>query len=73
MLRAAGLPIGARKSRPILVKRCRMAEMQSPPESIEVIFSAATIAERIDGMARRIAQVGLDDLLVVAVLCFPAA
>jgi len=45
-----------------------MAEPQSPPESIEVIFSAATIAERIDAMARRIAQVGLDDLLVVAVL-----
>jgi hypoxanthine phosphoribosyltransferase len=45
-----------------------MAEMQSPPESIEVIFSAATIAERIDAMAQRIAQVGLDDLLVVAVL-----
>ena len=45
-----------------------MAEMQSPPETIEVMFSAAIIAERIDAMARRIAQVGLDDLLVVAVL-----
>jgi hypoxanthine phosphoribosyltransferase len=45
-----------------------MVEMQSPPEAIEVIFSAATIAERIDAMARRIAQVGLDNLLVVAVL-----
>ena len=32
-----------------------MAETQSPPESIEVIFSAATIAERIDAMAQRIA------------------
>jgi hypoxanthine phosphoribosyltransferase len=45
-----------------------MAETQTVPETIEVVFSAATIAERIDAMARRIAQVGLDDLLVVAVL-----
>src|SRR5262245_20234485 len=45
-----------------------MTEPQSPPESIEVMFSAATIAERIDAMARRIAQGGLDNLLVVAVL-----
>ena len=45
-----------------------MAETQSVPGTIEVVFSAATIAERIDAMARRIAQVGLDDLLVVAVL-----
>jgi len=68
MLRAAGLPIGTRKSRPILVKRCRMAETQPTPETIEVVFSAATIAERIDAMARQIAQARLDDLLVVAVL-----
>ncbi len=38
------------------------------PETIEVIFSAATIAERIDGLARSIADVGLDRPLVVAVL-----
>jgi len=68
MLRAAGLPIGTRKSRPILVKRCRMAVTQPTPETIEVVFSAATIAERIDAMARQIAQARLDDLLVVAVL-----
>ena len=33
-----------------------------------MIFSAEAIAEGIDAMARRIAQAGLDDLLVVAVL-----
>ena len=33
-----------------------------------MVFSAATIAERIDAMAQRIAQARLDDLLVVAVL-----
>jgi len=45
-----------------------MAETQSVPETIEMVFSAATIAERIDAMAQRIAQARLDDLLVVAVL-----
>ena len=45
-----------------------MAETQPTPETIEVVFSAATIAERIDAMARQIAQACLDDLLVVAVL-----
>ena len=45
-----------------------MAETQPMPETIEVVFSAATIAERIDAMAQQIAQARLDDLLVVAVL-----
>jgi hypoxanthine phosphoribosyltransferase len=37
-------------------------------ESIEVVFSAAAIAERIALMAREIAAAGLGDLLVVAIL-----
>jgi hypoxanthine phosphoribosyltransferase len=45
-----------------------MAKTRPTPETIEVVFPAATIAERIDAMAQRIAQVRLDDLLVVAVL-----
>ena len=45
-----------------------MAETQCPSPMIEVVFSAEAIADRIDAMARRIAQAGLDDLLVVAVL-----
>ena len=35
---------------------------------IEVVLSAEVIAEGIDAVARRIAQAGLDDLLVIAVL-----
>jgi hypoxanthine phosphoribosyltransferase len=49
-------------------KGCRMANAQSASETIEVVFSAATIAERIDAMARQIAQAGLEDVLVVAIL-----
>jgi hypoxanthine phosphoribosyltransferase len=45
-----------------------MADTQSISETVEVVFSAAAIAEGIDTMARRIAAAGLDDLLVVAVL-----
>jgi hypoxanthine phosphoribosyltransferase len=45
-----------------------MPNTPSNPETIEVVFSAATIAERIDAMARQIAQTGLEDLLVVAIL-----
>ena len=45
-----------------------MAETQPTPETIEVVFSVATIAERIDAMAQQIAQARLHDLLVVAVL-----
>jgi hypoxanthine phosphoribosyltransferase len=37
-------------------------------ETIEVLFAAETIAERIDGMARAIADRCLERLLVVAVL-----
>ena len=51
MVRAAGLPIGNRESRPILVTRCRMAETQSSPESIEVVCSAATLAAP-EGLSR---------------------
>jgi hypoxanthine phosphoribosyltransferase len=42
----------------------------SPPgsEAIEVIFSSEMIAGRIDALARSIAALGLDRLLVVAVL-----
>ena len=45
-----------------------MANAQCPSETIEVVFSAAIIAERTDAMARQIAQAGLEDLLVVAIL-----
>jgi hypoxanthine phosphoribosyltransferase len=45
-----------------------MAEQPSTSQTIEVLLSAQTIAEGIDAMARRIAQAGLDDLLVVAIL-----
>lgn len=37
-------------------------------ETIEVVYSATAIAERIDGLARSIAALGLERLLVVAVL-----
>jgi hypoxanthine phosphoribosyltransferase len=37
-------------------------------ETVEVLFTAAAIAEHIDQIARRIAQMGLERLLVVAVL-----
>ena len=37
-------------------------------ESVEVVFPAEAIAERIDAMARAIAETGLERLLVVAVL-----
>ena len=45
-----------------------MADAQSTSETIEVVFSAGAIAERIDAMAQRIARERLDDLLVVAIL-----
>ena len=45
-----------------------MAQPPSTSDTTEVVFSAQTIAEEIDGMARRIAQAGLDDLLAVAIL-----
>ena len=45
-----------------------MTDRAPTSERIEVIFSAAAIAERISAIARRIAGAGLDDLLVVAVL-----
>ena len=45
-----------------------MVDAQSTSETIEVVFSADAIAERIDGMAQSIAEVGFDDLLVVAIL-----
>ena len=45
-----------------------MADPHSPAESIEVIFSASAIAERIALMARQIAAAQLGDLLVVAIL-----
>jgi hypoxanthine phosphoribosyltransferase len=45
-----------------------MVNAHPPSETIEPIFSAATIAERIDAMARQVAQAGLEDLLVIAIL-----
>jgi hypoxanthine phosphoribosyltransferase len=45
-----------------------MAETSYTGERIEVIFGAESIAERVDEMARRIADAGLTRLLVVAVL-----
>ncbi len=43
----------------------------TPPyasETVEVVFAAETIAERIELVARKIAETGLERLLVVAVL-----
>src|SRR5262245_47049205 len=48
-------------------KGLRMANAQSP-EIIETIFSAASIAERIDAVARQVALARLENLLVVAIL-----
>src|SRR5262245_41462899 len=45
-----------------------MANALPPSETIEMIFSAPAIAERIDSMARQVAQARLADLLVVAIL-----
>ncbi|HZT49995.1 MAG TPA: hypoxanthine phosphoribosyltransferase [Hyphomicrobiaceae bacterium] len=45
-----------------------MADSPPGPETIEVIFSSERIAARIDALARSIAALGLDRLLVVAVL-----
>jgi hypoxanthine phosphoribosyltransferase len=45
-----------------------MADSGPGRETLEVVYSAAAIAERIDLLARSIAEVGLDRLLVVAVL-----
>lgn len=39
-----------------------------PTESVEVIFSAETIAQRIDTLARQIAAARLDRLLAIAIL-----
>ena len=44
-----------------------MANAQ-PPEIIETIFSATSIAERIDAVARQVAHARLENLLVVAIL-----
>ena len=38
------------------------------PATVEVVFSAEAIAERIDALARLILQAGLERLLVVAIL-----
>ena len=45
-----------------------MADPEHPADTIEVIFPAPAIAERIDQLARSIADLRLDRLLVVAVL-----
>jgi hypoxanthine phosphoribosyltransferase len=45
-----------------------MADPGPPVETIEVIFPASAIAQRIDELARSIADMALDRLLVVAVL-----
>jgi hypoxanthine phosphoribosyltransferase len=45
-----------------------MADPGHRPETIEIIFPASAIAERIDQLARSIADLGLERLLVVAVL-----
>jgi hypoxanthine phosphoribosyltransferase len=45
-----------------------MAERTATSERIEVLYSAAAIGERIGVIAQRVADAGLDDLLVVAVL-----
>ena len=45
-----------------------MADPEHPADTIEVIFPASAIAERIDQLARSIADLRLDRLLVVAVL-----
>jgi len=45
-----------------------MPKTDHPPHQIEVVFSAAQIAEQVDRLARKIAGAGMDNLLVVAVL-----
>src|SRR5512146_1320229 len=45
-----------------------MADQPSRRETVEVILSAETIAESIDAMASRIAEAGLGDLVVIAIL-----
>lgn len=45
-----------------------MAGRERASETIEVVFSAETIAERIEETARRIAAADLSDLLVIAIL-----
>jgi hypoxanthine phosphoribosyltransferase len=45
-----------------------MVDEPARAETVEVIFSAETLARAIDAMARRIAEADLGDLLVVAVL-----
>ena len=46
-----------------------MPNMQSQgPETVEIVFGAEVIAERIDRLAQSIAQTGLERLLVVAIL-----
>jgi hypoxanthine phosphoribosyltransferase len=45
-----------------------MADPGPPPETIEVVFAASAIAQRIDELARSIADMALESLLVVAVL-----
>jgi hypoxanthine phosphoribosyltransferase len=47
---------------------CRMIESPSAAETIEVIFTPESIAERIAALAQRIADAHLKRLLVVAVL-----
>jgi hypoxanthine phosphoribosyltransferase len=39
-----------------------------PRHQIEIVYSAAQIAEQVDKLARQIASAGMDNLLVVAVL-----
>ncbi len=39
-----------------------------PIETVEVLFAAEAIADRIGTVAQRIAEVGLERLLVVAIL-----
>lgn len=45
-----------------------MADEPARSETVEVVFPAETLAQAIDAMARRIAEAGLSDLVVVAIL-----
>ncbi len=45
-----------------------MPDTFTPQHEIEVVFSAAQIAEQVDVLARQIAASGMENLLVVAVL-----
>jgi hypoxanthine phosphoribosyltransferase len=45
-----------------------MADQPSRRETVEVILSAETIAQSIDAMAARIAEAGLGDFVVIAIL-----